>query len=111
VSSGSGCRLPDRKGSGATTCTVAPDPASLQGRAPVHHMSYNSRSFLLRGEGSGASRVQWLRILPPCREGCGAATACPAISYGPRASSIEKRLTCLPVQLDTHVSNARAHVP
>jgi hypothetical protein len=46
VSSGSGSRLPDRKGSGAATYIMAPDPSSLQGRAPVHHV---------------------LRILPPCK--------------------------------------------
>jgi hypothetical protein len=79
----SGSRLPDRNGSGAATCTVAPDPASLQGRAPVRQVSYNLRSYLPTGEGSGAPRVLRLRILPPYQEGSGVATACPAVSCGP----------------------------
>jgi hypothetical protein len=35
VSYGSGSRPPDREGSGITTCPVAPNPASLIGRAPA----------------------------------------------------------------------------
>jgi hypothetical protein len=57
LSSGSGSRLPDRKGFGTTTCTVAPDPASLQGRAPVRHVSYSFRFCLPVEEGSRAPRV------------------------------------------------------
>jgi hypothetical protein len=60
VSSGSGSRLTDRKGTDATTCTVALDPTSLQGRALVRYMSYSFRSCLPAGEGSGAPCVLWL---------------------------------------------------
>jgi hypothetical protein len=35
VSRGSGPRLPAREGSGAATCTIAPDPTSRLGRAPM----------------------------------------------------------------------------
>jgi hypothetical protein len=66
---GSRSCLRDRKGSGTTTCTVAPDPASLQGRAPVHHVFYSSRSYPPVREGSGASRVLQLRILPHSKGG------------------------------------------
>jgi uncharacterized heparinase superfamily protein len=54
--------------------------------------------------------VPWLRILPPYWEGSGAATACPAVSYGSRASTIKKSLAGLPVQLGLHVLNVCAHV-
>jgi hypothetical protein len=57
MSNGSGSRLPDRKGSGAATCTIALDPTSLQRRALVRHVSYSSGSCLPLGEGSGAPRV------------------------------------------------------
>jgi hypothetical protein len=67
VPSGSGSRLPDRKDSSATMCTVDPypapykrwlrcttcpttsDPTSLEGRAPERHVSYGSRSCLPTG--------------------------------------------------------------
>jgi hypothetical protein len=42
----------------------------------------------------------------PAEVGSGS-TTCP---YGPRVSSIKKSLADLPVQLGTHVPNARAHV-
>jgi hypothetical protein len=58
VSSSFGSRLPEKKGFGAATCVVAPDPSSLQGRAPVHHV------FLQ------------LRTPPPCKGGLRCAT-CP----------------------------------
>jgi hypothetical protein len=38
------------------------------------------------------------------------AVTCPAGAYGTRASSIKKNLAGLPVQLGTHVPNARTHV-
>jgi hypothetical protein len=38
------------------------------------------------------------------------AVTCPTGPYGPRASSIKESLAGLPVQLGTHVFNARAHV-
>jgi hypothetical protein len=69
MSSGSGSHLPDWKDSEAFTCTMAPDPASLQGRALVCHISYNSGSYLPAGEGSRAPHVLRLQILPPYREG------------------------------------------
>jgi hypothetical protein len=103
-------RLPDRKGSGAATCTVAPDPTSLQERVPVRHISYSSRSCLPAGEGSKAPHVLRLLIMPPYREGSGAATACRAASYGPRNLNIKKNLAVLLVQLGLHVLNTRAHV-
>jgi hypothetical protein len=51
------------------TCTVAPDPIFLQRRTPMHHVSYSSGSCLHIGEGSGASHVLQLQILPPYRGG------------------------------------------
>jgi hypothetical protein len=105
-----GSHLPDRKGSGAATCTVAPDPTSLQGRVPVRHISYSSRSCLPAGEGSKAPHVLRLLIMPPYREGSGAATACRAASYGPRDLNVKKNLAVLLVQLGLHVLNTRAHV-
>jgi hypothetical protein len=60
--SGYGSHLPDGKRSDATTCTVAPNPASLQGRAPVHHVSYSSGSCLPIGECS-ATATACLRFL------------------------------------------------
>jgi hypothetical protein len=67
-------------------CHTAPNLTSLQGRAPVHHVSYSSRSCLPTGEGSDGT------------------IACPAISCGPQASSIKKSLADLLVQLGSHVS-------
>jgi hypothetical protein len=46
VSSGSVSCLHDEKGSSATTCPMALNPASLQGRAPVRHVSYKFGSCL-----------------------------------------------------------------
>jgi hypothetical protein len=96
MSNGSGSRLPDRKDSDATTCTIALDPTSLQRRALVHHVSYSSGSCLPLGKGSGAPRVPQLRILPPYREGSGASTTCRVASCGLRVSSIKKGLAGLP---------------
>jgi hypothetical protein len=110
VCSGSRSHLPDRKGSGTVICTVAPNPTSLQGRAPVHHVSYSSGSCLPIGEGSGASHVLRLWILPPYREGSSATIACPVISCGPWALNIKKNLASMHVQLGLHVPNIRAHV-
>jgi hypothetical protein len=76
----------------------------------VHHVSYSSGSCLPTGEGSGAPRILWLWILPPCREGSGAATTCPVVSCGPWISGIKKSLASLSVQLGTHVPNARGPV-
>jgi hypothetical protein len=106
VSCSTGPCLPTKVGSGAATCTVAPDPASLIVRA-----SAPSRVSWLRtcGEDSGALRVLRLRILPPYQEGSGAVT-CHTVSCGPHASNIKKSLACLPVQLNTHVFNTRTHI-
>jgi hypothetical protein len=60
---------PCKGGLRCTTCPAAPDPTSLYGRAPVRHMSYTSASGLPVREGSGAPRVQQLRIMPLCRRG------------------------------------------
>jgi hypothetical protein len=69
VSSGSRSRLPDRVGSETAMCPVALDLAFLQGRAPVRHLSYSSRSYLPAGEGFGAPCVLQLWILHPAGEG------------------------------------------
>jgi hypothetical protein len=74
VSHGSGPCLPAREGSGAATCPMTPDPASLLGRAPAlprvlrHrtpppcsgglrrcHVSHDTGPRLLTREGSGAA--------------------------------------------------------
>jgi hypothetical protein len=86
--------LAAKVGSRIATCLVALDPTSLigraptpsyvpwlrtlplQGRTPVHHVSYSSGSCLLVGEGFRAMCVLRLQILPPYREGSGATTAC-----------------------------------
>jgi hypothetical protein len=60
---------PCRGGLRYATCLTAPDPTSLQGRAPVRHVSYNSGSCLPTGEVFGAPRVLQLQILFPCRGG------------------------------------------
>jgi hypothetical protein len=67
MSCGSGSHLLDRKGSGAATCTVALNPASLQGRALMHYVYRSSRPCLLAREGSSAPHVLQLRNLSPCR--------------------------------------------
>jgi hypothetical protein len=76
----------------------------------MRHVSYSSGSYLPTGYGSGAPHVLWLWILPPYREGSGAATACPVVSCGLQASSIKKSLACHIVQLGTHVPNARTPI-
>jgi hypothetical protein len=91
-------------------CHVAPNPAPLQGRAPVRHVSYSSESCLPAGEGSGASCVLRFWILPPYQEASGASTACPTDSCGLRNSNIKKSLSGLPMQLDSSVPNASVHV-
>jgi hypothetical protein len=65
VSSGSESCLPDRKGSSAAMCTVARNPATLQGRAPVRHVSCSSGFYLSAGEGSRVLHVLRFQILPP----------------------------------------------
>jgi hypothetical protein len=75
--SGSGSHLSNRKCFGATTCTAAPDPVFLQGRASVCHVSYSSGSCLLARQSSVASCVLQLQILPPCKGGL-RCTTCPA---------------------------------
>jgi hypothetical protein len=87
VSSGSGTHLPDRKGSGATMCIVAPDP--LGGLWCAACPAASDLASL-----SGGLR----------------ATTCHAVPCGPRASNIKKSLTSLPVQLGSHVPNARTHI-
>jgi hypothetical protein len=77
----------------------------------VHHVSYSSGPRLPAREGSRVPCVLRLRILPPCREGSGVATACPVDFCGPRVLSIKKILAGLSVQLGPYVPNARAHIP
>jgi hypothetical protein len=72
-------------------CTVALDPASLQGRAPAPPC------------------VLWLQTLPPSREGSDVAVH-PVVPCGPHASSIKKSLVGMPVQLGSCVFKAHAHV-
>jgi polyferredoxin len=69
------------------TCHTALDHASLQGRAPLRHVSYSSRSCLPAREGSGAPRVLQLRILPPCMGGLRCIT-CPTT---PDPASLHER--------------------
>jgi hypothetical protein len=76
----------------------------------VRHVSYDSGSCLPAGEGFGALRVLRLRILPPYQEDSGAATTCPVVSCGMRASNIKKSLASMSVQLGSYVLNTRAHV-
>jgi hypothetical protein len=133
---GTGACLPAKVGSGATTCPVAPDPAFPIRRAPAPHVYHGSgvpcvlQLWILppSREGSGAPCILQLHILPPCkgglwsatcptapdpapyREGSSVATAWPTVSYGPRGSNIKKILAGLPVQLGSHVPNARTPV-
>jgi hypothetical protein len=130
VSIGSASHLPDRKGSGTTTCTVALNPASLQGRAPVRHMFYSSGSCLLAGEGSEAPHILQLRILPSYRGGLRRATYPMALDPAslPGGLRCRHRMSCgflwtvglryiknglasLPMQLGSRVSKASVHVP
>jgi hypothetical protein len=87
VSRGSRTRFPDEKGSGATTCTVAPDPL-------------------------GGLRCATCPVAPHPASlpgGLRAAT-CPIVSCGLWVTSIKKRLAGLTVQLGPHVPNARTYV-
>jgi hypothetical protein len=82
VSSGSETRLSDENGSDATTCTVALD--ILRGlRSATCHMTPDPASLL---------------------GGLWAATR-HAVLCGPYASSIKKRLACLPMELVPYVLN------
>jgi hypothetical protein len=110
VSYSFGPRLPAEVGFDAAMCPMAPDlatrlrwalallrviclwtsPPSWDGLRRCH-MSYGSRPRLLAEVGSGAA-------------------TCPAGPYEPWASSIKKSLPGLPVQLGTHVPNARVRV-
>jgi hypothetical protein len=101
---------PCKGGLWCATCLAALDPTSLQGRALVRHVSYVSESCLPAGEGFRAPRVLRLRTLPPYWEGSDATTTCPTVPYGLGASNIKESLAGLPVRLDPHVPNARAHV-
>jgi hypothetical protein len=76
----------------------------------MRHMSYSFGSCLHAGEGSGASRVLRLWILPPYREGYNTATTCPAVFCRLRASNIKKSLAGLLVQLGSYVPNAHTYV-
>jgi hypothetical protein len=85
VSSGSGTRISNEKGSGAAMCTVALDP--LGGfRSATCPTALNPASLL------GGLR----------------ATTRPVVPCGTRASSIKKSLADLPVQLGQHVHNTHA---
>jgi hypothetical protein len=109
VPHGSGPWLPTREGSGASTCLVALDPASLLRRAPA------------------LPRTPWLWTLPPCsgglrhhhvprgfklcllaREGSNVAT-CPVDLNGPQTSWTKKALASLGMQLDSRISKASTH--
>jgi hypothetical protein len=110
VSRGSESCLPAHKGSGVATCPTAPDPASLLERASV--LPHVPRLWILPPYLGGFRRCHVSHSTEPrlpAREGSDAAT-CPAAPCGPRASSIKKSLAVLPVQLGTHVPNARVQV-
>jgi hypothetical protein len=122
-------QVPYKGGLWCIMCPTSPDPASLQGRAPVRHMScsfgsclpvregsdahvyYSSGSYLPAGDGFGAPHVIRLQILPPYREGSGATTAWYAVSYGPWASNIKKSLGGLHVHVDPRVPNTACMFP
>jgi hypothetical protein len=110
VSYGSEPHLSKEVDSDTTTCYMALNLTSRMRCAPV------------------LTRVLWLQTLPPDRSGLrrcqvsygsgphlpvemGSGTATyPAVPCGPWTSSIKKSLVALPVQLDTHVSNARTQI-
>jgi hypothetical protein len=97
-------------GSGTATCPIAPNLASRLRWAPT------------------LPCVIWLRISPPTEVGTDTATCpmaleltfrlrcapalprVPRVPMGHELQNIKKSLAGLPVQLGTHVSNARAHV-
>jgi hypothetical protein len=91
---GSGSHLPARDVSGAITCHMAPDPASLFERASV------------------LPRAPWLRTLPPCLggglRGSGAVT-CPMTLRGLWALRITKVLAATTCS-KTHVFSRHARV-
>jgi hypothetical protein len=119
-----------RVGSDATTCSMAPDPAPLLGRAPVLPRVLQLWTSPSDWGGPRCCHMPpWLRTLPPCwRElrrrrvfygsghrlptgkGFGVAMH-PAVPYRLRASSIKKGLADLPMQLGSRVSKPCAHVP
>jgi hypothetical protein len=74
---------PCRGGLRYATCLTAPDPTSLQGRAPMRHVSYNSGSCLPIGKVFGAPRVLQLQILFPCRGGGGLWSIVCAVALDP----------------------------
>jgi hypothetical protein len=104
VACGTGPSLPANVGFEAAMCSVAPDPASLLGRAPVLPHASSSGPHLPTREGSGSATcpvalgltfllrrapmplcVLWLWVLPPWWEGSGtvARHAVP-VSRGPQ---------------------------
>jgi hypothetical protein len=87
VSSGSRARPPDKEGSGAITCTVAPNPLGGLWRAtyPVASDPASLRGGL------------W-------------AITHPAVPCGSQASSMKKSLADLLVRQGSYVPNARAHI-
>jgi hypothetical protein len=87
VSSGSGPRLPDRKGFDAATCIVAPDPLG------------GLRCTACPTDPNPASLLGGLRVATH-----------PTVPCGPHASDIKKSLAGHLVQLGSHVPNARVHV-
>jgi hypothetical protein len=111
VSHGSGPRLHAWEAFGTITCTTAPDPVFLLGRAPV------------------LPRVPWLHIPPPHWEGLRCChishssgprlptwegfgdVMCHMALCGPCALRIKKDIADLTEQLDSHVFEARSHLP
>jgi hypothetical protein len=78
VPNNTGLYLPAEVGSGAATCPVTPDLASLIGRAPAQPRVPWLRTRLPARVSSGASRVLQLRIMPPCKGGLRCVT-CPTV--------------------------------
>jgi hypothetical protein len=87
VSSGSGTRLPNRKGSGTATCTVAPDVLG------------GLRYAACPARPDPASLLGGLQ-----------AVMRPAVPCGPRATNIKKALAGLSMWQRPPVPNARAHI-
>jgi hypothetical protein len=128
VSHDTGPCLPAWEGSDTATCSMAPDPASLLGRAsalphvPRHrtpppcsgglgrcHVSHGTRSCLPAWEGFGA--VTCPTALDPASL-LGRALVLPCVPqlYGPQTSRIKKALDDLPMRLDLRVLKACSHV-
>jgi hypothetical protein len=109
VSDGFGSCLPTQEGSGAATCPMTLDHASLLGRAPT--LPHVPRLCILP-TCSGGHRCWHMSHgtgpYLPVREGSDAATS-PTALCGPHTSKIKKDLVGLPMRVDSHASKACPH--